>query len=399
MRKNIDYKYANNFALFLNALLLVDLIRMITDNTIIAYIIQYTIYIYCALYVYWKIVTIDKLMLNKTLVTLSSITIFIVYISYIICPDIKIFFNYFILFLLTRGIPALYFTINIDEQKLNVLFEILIKYRLIWLLYAIVGMFWVPLNTPNHYSMTFGYNLLIPSCIIFYNYIRYKKLECLLYGIVFFICILLRASRASFICLIIFIVLAYIMIEKEKVKSTKKTRIIILLTVIILVLINFRNITTLLSYIFPSSRTLTLMSSNISFDSGRSEIKSIYLESIKLHPLKFNGIFSDRIYYANMMGSKYNITDYPHNFLIELLYQYGFIIGFTFLCMIFFKIVKSISICNKTNHYELLSLTLILFVSGFIKLFFSASYLVTVEFYLLIGVIICIQKIDLLVKG
>lgn len=395
MENNSDYKYAKTFALFLNEILLVDLIRMITTNLLIINVIQYTLYIYCAFYTYRIIIVVNNFMLNKTLVVLLSSIFLIIYISYIICPTIKIFFGYFIPFLVIRIIPALYFTVNIDEKKIKLLFIILSKYRLIWMLYAIVGLFWIPLNTTNHYSMTFGYNLLIPSCIIFYNYIRYKKLDWFLYGIIFFICILLRASRASCICLIVFIMLTYIMVENENVKSTKKkTRIIILLTFIILVLINFRNITTLLSYIFPSSRTIALMSKNISFDSGRNKIKHVYLESIKIQPLKFNGIFSDRIYYANMMKSKYSITDYPHNFLIELFYQFGLLLGVTIFIVLLFKIIKSIKICKRKKYIELLALTLIMFVSGFLKLFFSASYLINVEFYLLIGIIIYIQKIN-----
>lgn len=393
-----EENYAKIFALFLNAVLIVDLIRMLINSMTIVNIVQYGIYIGCAIYIYWQIMSNDKFKMDKTLFGLACIAILIAFISYAICPEVLHTYSYYIPFFLTRIIPALYFTIYINKSKLELTFVYLKKFRLLWLLYAIVGMVWVPLNTNsgNQYSMTYGYNLLIPACIVFYCFIRYMKIKWLLYGIIFFIFMLLRGSRASVLCMLIYIILAYIMIHKENLNTGKLTRVILLFIIVIIVLINFKKIASFLSGIFPSSRTLALLVSNISFDSGRSNIQSLYWKAINAHPFRFNGIFSDRIYYSNLTRSAYDMTNYPHNFVVELFYQWGIPFGIIIFMLIVVGIVKSIWLSNKFDNAELICFVLIMFVAGFLKLFFSASYLVSVEFYLLVGIIICIcQKKDL----
>ena len=395
MYEKIDKRedsYAKIFVLFLNAVLIVDLVRMLINNMTIVNVVQYVIYIGCAIYMYWQIMSYDKFKIDKTLFGLVCITILIAFVSYAICPEVLQTYGYYIPFFLTRIIPALYFTIYINKAKLGLTFEYLKKFCLLWLLYAIVGMLWIPLHTNswNQYSMTYGYNLLIPACIAFYCFIRFRKLKWLFYGIVFFTCMLLRGSRASVLCLLIFIIFAYIMIHKVNIDMGKMARVIFLFIVGVIVLINFKNIASLLSDIFPSSRTLALLASNINFDSGRSNIQSLYWEAIKDHPFCFNGIFSDRIYYSNLTRNIYDMTNYPHNFIVDLFYQWGIPFGIIIFILMIVGIIKSIYHSNKLDNAELICFVLIMFVAGFLKLFFSASYLVSVEFYLLVGIIICI---------
>ena len=49
-----EENYAKIFALFLNAVLIVDLIRMLINSMTIVNIVQYGIYIGCAMYIYWR---------------------------------------------------------------------------------------------------------------------------------------------------------------------------------------------------------------------------------------------------------------------------------------------------------------------------------------------------------
>lgn len=387
-----EIKYADMFALFINAVLLVDMIRMFTNSTIAVNIVQYGIYISCALYGYLQLLYYKKMKIDKKLFWIISITILISFISYIVCPEVIKAYSYYVAFFFTRIIPALYFTIYSNNRKLILTFEKLKKYRFIWLFYAIVGFIWIPLHTNswNQYSMTYGYNLLIPFCIVSYCFIRYRKIKWLLYTIIFSVFMLLRGSRAAVLCLVVFVVLAYIMINKDSLNISKMTKIIILLIAGIFASINFKTIMSLLSNIFPSSRTLALLSTNIKFDSGRSNIQSLYWKAIKSHPFRFNGIFSDRIYYSNVTGHVYNMTNYPHNFIVELFYQWGILFGGTIFIAIIVCIIISLQYGNKNNRTELLCFILTMFVAGFFKLFFSGSYLVSVEFYLLIGIILYI---------
>lgn len=391
-----DIRFAKIFVLLLNALLVVDLFRMFIGNEIIVSIVQYIIYIGCAIYTYWQIAVYKKFKIDKNLVCFICFLILTILFSFLICPDAKKSYSYYILFVITRSIPALYFTLYLDKEKLKLTFEYLQKYRFIWLLYAVVGIFWIPKHTNswNQYSITYGYNLLIPTCITVYFFIRDKKIIWIIYTIIFSISILWRGSRGAILCLLVFILLLYIMSYRAEKRVVKLLKITILIGFGIIVMWNFKNVASLLGNFFPNSRTLALLSSNANFDSGRAYIQSLYWREIMLHPFKFNGIFSDRIYYSRVTQEIYDMTNYPHNLVVELFYQWSIPFGIVIFVVMILGIIRSMLCINKIKNNELVCLVLIFFVSGFIKLFFSASYLVSVEFYLLVGIIICAGRIN-----
>ena len=391
-----DIRFAKIFVLLLNALLVVDLFRMFIGNEIIVSIVQYTIYIGCAIYTYWQILVCKKFKIDKYLFCFVCFLIFTILFSYLVCPDTQKSYSYYILFVITRSIPSLYFTLYIDKEKLKLTFYYLQKYRFIWLLYAVAGMFWIPKHTNswNQYSITYGYNLLIPTCIVIFYFIRDKKIKWFIYSIIFSVSILWRGSRGAILCELLFILPLYIMQHKAERKIKKWFKILLLVGLAILVMWNFKNIAGVLGYFFPNSRTLTLLSSDANFDSGRAYIQSVYWREIMLHPFKFNGIFSDRIYYSSVTQEIYDMTNYPHNLVVELFYQWSIPFGMIIFVTMILGIIRSVLSINKIKNNELVCLVLIFLVSGFIKLFFSASYLVSVEFYLLIGIIICAGRIN-----
>ena len=391
-----DIRFAKIFVLLLNALLVVDLFRMFIGNEIIVSIVQYIIYIGCAIYTYWQIVVCKKFKIDKYLFYFVCFLIFTILFSYLVCPDTQKSYSYYILFVITRSIPALYFTLYLDREKLKLTFYYLQKYCFIWLLYAVAGMFWIPKHTNswNQYSITYGYNLLIPTCLVIFYFIRDKKIIWLIYSIIFSVSILWRGSRGAILCTLLFILPLYIMQHKVDKKIKKWFKTIVLVGLAIWVIWNFKNIAGVLGYFFPNSRTLTLLSSDANFDSGRAYIQSLYWREIMLNPFKFNGIFSDRIYYSRVTQEIYDMTNYPHNLVVELFYQWSIPFGIIIFVTMILGIIRSMLCINKIKNNELVCLVLIFFVSGFIKLFFSASYLVSVEFYLLVGIIICAGRIN-----
>ena len=71
-----DIRFAKIFVLLLNALLVVDLFRMFIGNEIIVSIVQYIIYIGCAIYTYWQIVVCKKFKIDKYLFCFVCFLIF-----------------------------------------------------------------------------------------------------------------------------------------------------------------------------------------------------------------------------------------------------------------------------------------------------------------------------------
>lgn len=387
--------YSKLFALFLNALLVVDLFRMVTnENDLIVNIIQYSIYIGIALYIYWRIAIYDNFKIRRSFFSFITIAIGVIFWSYLFTPGVSQGYAYFFSFIITRIIPAIYFLVKADEQKICLVFVYLDKYRFVWLIYAMIGAIWIPAHTNawNQYSMTYGYNLLIPVCLTFYYFVKRLKIEYLLYTLFFATMIMVRGARATLLCFFTFAVFAYIMIRREKLNTGKIVRAFTITIGVTILFLNFNLIVTTLSSMFPSSRTLELLTNNFSFDSGRSDIINEYMKEISKHPFRFRGIFSDRVYYSTLHGGGFNMTNYPHNFVVELFFQFGIPLGVLILCMLFGMIFKSVIYLNGNALPEEVCLFLILFVSGILKLFFSASYLTSVEFFLFLGLIILLCK-------
>lgn len=392
--QKIEQMNAKVLIAFLNALLIVDFFRMIIPSSIIVSAIQYIIYIGIALYVCKNIAIIDHFRLSKPVVYFVMLLIFLILFSYAFCSDISQAFGYYIPFVLTRVIPSMYLMSALNDTLLQYMFLEIKKYRLIWLIYALVGSVWVPENYPNHYSMTYGYNLLLPVCFSMYFFIKYKEIKWGVYGISFIGFMTLFGSRASLLCAIVFCILAYIVVQPQNAHTGKTVRMLILVFVSIIVIINFEQIIRILQILVPNSRTLNLLLNNITFDSGRSEIQNLYWSAIKANPFKFNGVFSDRVYYSKMTHAQFSITNYPHDFLIEVLFQYGVPLGISFLLLFSIKTFKTAHSCLCENQNDdIICLFFALFVSGVVKLFFSASYLTSVEFYLFIGFLIIAPKL------
>ena len=60
-----DVVFAKTFTLLLNTLLVVDLFRMLVGSEVIVSIVQYAIYIGCAIYVYWQVADCKKFKIMK----------------------------------------------------------------------------------------------------------------------------------------------------------------------------------------------------------------------------------------------------------------------------------------------------------------------------------------------
>lgn len=399
-KKNSSEMYAWFLTLFLNEVLIVDLIRMLTNGSVFTDCVKFGLYIICAIYIYYYIFFINKLKKDKQIFFIGCTIFLVILISYFACPKIITTYGYFIPFILSIGFPGIFFTYYSDKQKISLALVYLEKYRFLWMLYALTGMIWVPTHTINNYSTTFGANLLIPTCILFYYFLKTMKVKYILYGLGLSIFMFLWGPRTPLLCLFIYTTLSFVLIHRKNYKYSRKTKFIVLITVFIivsiLVLPNIISIATYLFKYFPTSRFLKGFTINLNeFDSGRLKIQAYYWKYIKQHPFKFSGIFSDRIYYTSARKVKYSITNHPHNLMIELFFQFGIPIGFIFFVFILVKMVKSLWLCIKKDDCELIGFLLILCVSGFLYLLFSGSYLIWSEFYLLIGFVLSFRKANL----
>ena len=141
---------------------------------------------------------------------------------------------------------------------------------------------------------------------------------------------------------------------------------------------------------FPSSRTLQLLASGFSFDSGRSDIRQIFINGIEESPFAFRGLFSDRFFYALQTKTPLDMTSYPHNFFVEVLYQFGVVFGVIFFLLLLLLAIRSFILLNdkKAKSLNLSFFFFFFFASGVARLFASGSYLTTYEFFLFVGIVL-----------
>lgn len=221
------------------------------------------------------------------------------------------------------------------------------------------------------YSMSIGYLLLFQLLIVLLHFFLQKKIVDLIFiGVdVFFI--LIYGSRGPLLC-VAFCGCLYVITETS-LNGGKK--LIISLLAITIVWNGEYIVNSILSFLpndlIGSSRTISmyLKGQLTSSDSGRGLIFQEYMQLINTRPLTGFGLAG---------GWRY--SSYPHNIIIELMLAFGIPIGlFLFLCLLY----CSIRGLNQKNNEERRLFSI--FLSFCISLLYSGSFVMTLEFYILIA--------------
>lgn len=411
-------RYVFVFALLLNLLIINDLIRMVfASYAAFVNIFQYSTYGIVLLFSigFFLFFKPEK---SKFVISFFILVIsFFIFVSAFFIGGISFFVSNYFPVLFSRIIPILILTLLIDSVSSKLLIEKVTKYRFLWIAYSIIGFIYISKNTASwgQYAGNFGFNLLLPFSLSFYKVLDnfkelYNKdsqtkkviikkaiLKWLLYSTFFLLFIVLRGSRTAFLCAAVFVIFSLLFSGLVS-KKNKKIILCLLLIFVIFIAILFEPITTFLAELFPSSRTIRLLSSGLSSDSGRGEISKIFKNGIFENPLAFRGLFSDRFFYSEQMHVPFDITNYPHNFFLEILFQFGLVIGPLLIILLLVLFIKTLLVLNKKNFQNnyLSFLFYFFFVSGVFRLISTSSYLTTFEFFAFIGISL---KINILAKA
>ena len=201
--------------------------------------------------------------------------------------------------------------------------------------------------------------------------------------------LLLMGTRGPLLCTVVFV--AIVMIKKEG--FTKL--IIIFCTLIIagtLILnTNFArkqaiNIAKEMEVRGFSSRfVIMFIEGNITDANGRNSIRDRLVEDIKEAPFKIRGLYADREATRGLYDYEYTTRyingSYAHNLVLEIVYDWGILIGGLALLIIFYKVCLLLYRSDK----DLIYFIAIYVVLGIIHLMVSGSYLENQEFFILLG--------------
>ena len=235
-------------------------------------------------------------------------------------------------------------------------------------------------------DMALSYGFLPATIISLYVFFTHKKPLHLLNVIYSLFVIITNGSRGPVLCIVVFILLFLIF-------NIKKNRLLVicLTTLFIILYANSQKalvwfLTTLSKYGFTSRTLIKLQEGTILSGTGREAIQKVTFDLISNNPITGVGIGVDRIiifseiYIARGMHDKLS-TSYPHNLFIELLAQYGVIVGGIFILLILLILIMSLLRGNESER----NMIIIFIGIGFVPLMVSSSYLLSQYFFYLLG--------------
>lgn len=240
-------------------------------------------------------------------------------------------------------------------------------------LYAIANTLSPFKDLDETYSMSFGYNMLLPAMFLFTQQ-RYIDMTM---SFLLFVLILIAGSRGPAVALTIFY--AYYTLLSSSAKTKKRMILFVTVAAVATVTILPR------LELFQKSRTLYLLQEGelIYHDSGRSEyVYSIIIPHIMESPFVGWGIGGDRYF---LDGS------YSHNIFIEVYIHYGIFIGTALFAWLFLYCIRMF-FSSRTKHIpgerDMFMMT---FLYGFVPKFVSGSYLIDFSFAIFIGYLISLK--------
>ena len=419
----LERVYVVFFGLFLNLLIINDLVRVFfsSNGRSIAFVQYLTYGVGLIFSLFYLIFSKREGRAKVTIFVFSLILGAITALSILRLNALEFFVENYFTVLFSRCLPAFILIMLINGETAEALLNNLLKYRFLWIAYAIIAMIYISSFSSywgSSYAGNYGFNLLLPFALCFYCFMkkcrelqitekslkkkrRLIKLDIirwLIYAVALLIFISLRGSRSAFLCGFAFIFFAFFFSGIVP-KGIRQVLFLVLLILGILAIVFFKQITDLLVEMFPSSRTIHLLVDGFTADSGRFGIWEIFLKDLKKDPIIFRGLFSDRFFYSiNVKKASFvDPTNYPHNFVIEVLYQFGYLFGIILLFFLTVLCFRTAFILDK-KRFQNCSLSFLFyffFIGSVVRLMLTSSYVSTFEFYAFLGIAF---KINLLAK-
>jgi len=307
---------------------------------------------------------------------------FIFIIHYTFFPENRMFLNELIFPFFFMCLPAFIYSLSI--RNFNILKKIMkLSSYLVFSFGSLLAIsIFLGQKTLGTYSMALSYYILLPALLFLEDFFDNFSLKYFILSIFSLFIILALGSRGPILCVIAF---SFFKILNPYLKKTKK-RFFIQISLIFTGLSVFVFLEEIIMYIYIfllkfnlNSRTIFLFFNEGIYLSGREKIYENVVIKIFENPLFGLGIAGDRRIAEGV---------YSHNFFIEIIANFGIIIG-TFLCFsLLFIIFKTLASRNNENYNFI-----VLWISlGFVHLMVSGSYLIDLKFWIFLGITVNILK-------
>lgn len=381
------------FALFINTVMLVDIVRLMIGNSLVVTAFRNILYIVCFAYMLYHAFTRKHVTLPALVFVVYLFLILLSLLAYAELNDVIL--NSSRIFI-SRCLPGLYFAYYLRDY--DQLYESIKKYYIPLLLYCYLFATHSVNEVIFGTYMTFSYNVLILTMLAIINCFEKFSIVSLIIAITALVSIIAFGARGPLLCILISS-LIYGKYKMSNISIKKQFAALSGIVMIGIVVINAKDrILEYLISINPSSRTLRLLNNAELFDtSGRDTIYDYIVGKINENFIIPHGLYADRKILADQFGTV-DYSNYPHQFVLEIIYQFGGIIGIIILVALFVKVLQSIR-CLSVIKNNMLAAWYCAFLTGFTCLFVSSSYLVNERAWLYFGIVFSVIKMRRLISS
>lgn len=283
-------------------------------------------------------------------------------------------------FRLDRAIYAYLFIRAItDKEQLMKSLEITAFIRFFYYLStfmsAQVNGYWLENNMAGElikmsYSLSFGYKMLFSSIVFMYLFVIKKKKVYLPFLVISIFTILLGGSRGPLIGMLVAVLF---LIWQFFVNSPSYKKLIVMFVgvsaIVFILTVGFDAVIDLVKYVAVefdiSSRSIDMfLKGTLSENNGRDKIYGLAINMIKENPFGY-GMYGDRY----VIG-QYYYWGYCHNIFLELLIDFGVVLGLLIILFILWKSIKMLFMC-KDETYKFI---FFIFFTSSLQLLLSSSF-------------------------
>ena len=373
--------------LYINARIIVDIVRIIARFYMPSLINQIentrdALYIVCAIYVVYLFL---KYGINKIDIIFWVGSAVAFGVSLLISPQISSFISYVIMLFYSRILVGMVFFEHLTDYKK------IIHIQLFFLLPTLIDAILMFSVEQTEGYMALSYNL-IPSALFYMFYgLQNKKWLFSLSGIVIFFVTFIYGARGAVACgcaaIMIYMIVNFIR-QSSKITIRNIAFFSMVLIVMVLIYVNWNNIIFFLSEQFGTSRTLSFITSeNALSDSNRQITFDAMKAAIAESPILPNGLLADRFICAEIKNLTVGPLAYPHNYIYEIIYQFGIPLGCLFLLWNVHLIIRWFVKLKYANS-NFMFVTISFVPLAFIQLMVSNSYLLNYAWGIAMGILL-----------
>jgi hypothetical protein len=296
---------------------------------------------------------------------------------YLVFPANRIYMNEILFPLFFMCLPSFVYSSTIDNWA--ILKEVMEKAALcVFMMGLVLTILVFSGRVPfGAYSMAFSYYMLLPAIIYTNRAFDCASFRNLLFAFIASFIVLALGARGPLMCLAIFALLKLVKPEKAPTPRGVIGYLVLLMIGFFFILFFEEILLSLSSFLSKfgiRSRSIALLLRPDIHLSGRDSLFRVVVEELMKSPIIGLGLAGDR----PLIGG------YVHNFFLEVLSHFGVIVGLIVLIIFSFRCLWGLLRAKQLN-YELL---IIWFSMGFMPLMVSSSYLISLNFWVFLGLLL-----------